>query len=172
MVTILFAQWLLSHCHTVTHIERWKIVCFGYLGLLGLWKYNKNDKSLYSFVLVRDLAFLYSACDFFHELGISFVYLWFNLFKTHCVLFASIHGRGRGKLYSIIYRILSWCARATWHTLTKDAFSKTRNFFFTTFFFNHIYRGLWGLEPPGIWRKKGEGEKGGREREESRSNFL
>ena len=32
--------------------------------------------------------FLYSACLFLPQLGISLVY-WLNLFKTHCVLFAS-----------------------------------------------------------------------------------
>ena len=49
---------------------------------------------------------------FLHQLGISLVY-WLNLFKTHCVLFASTCTARRAKLYSIVYRVLSWSARKT-----------------------------------------------------------
>ena len=40
-------------------------------------------------------TFLYRACFFLHQLGISLVY-WLNLFKAHCVLFTSTCTARRG----------------------------------------------------------------------------
>ena len=61
-------------------------------------------------VLNLEQVFLYCACSFLPQLGISLVY-WLNLFKTHCVLFPGKCMAFPGK--SIVYRVLSWSARET-----------------------------------------------------------
>ena len=58
--------------------------------------------------------FLYSACFFLHQLGISLVY-WLNLFKTHCVLFASTCTAEAG-LSNILLSTAFWVGVCAKHT--------------------------------------------------------